>query len=312
MVFGEHQIKAERYRQQGKQRAAELGCVQHHVIDLGEFHLFVDVNLNQQRVNQGYRRRLDGREIAAVNAAEQNDWHHHGPNTVAQRLAQNRPAKGQGGHIAVHPHGIQGKHQQQQKAWADAADKQVGDRSFGYQAVQNQRNRGWDDDAQRTASHDQAQREARGVVGLFHGRVHHRTNGQHGDDGRARNSCKNTATEHAGHRQTARQVPRQCRSDINQAACRGAARHDAAAQHKHRDGQNKLFVQRDPHVLDDVVQLPASPDHMHDRSSAEQNHQQGLAHGQKKYHQAHQEQHAVHSWYSGGSGRKSGQRAKKK
>ena len=62
-------------------------------------------------------------------------------------------------------------------------------------------------------------------------------------------------------------------------------RHHVAAQDEQRDRQDQLLVERDPHVLEDVVELALAPDDLHIGCHRQQDHHQRLAQHSSSQHQ---------------------------
>ena len=311
-MFNQDDVQAQGHRQHREQRTAQLGSLQHHVVKVFQLHFVVYKGFDDYGVNQRHRSGFCGREITAVNAAQQDDRHHDGQNAVLAGQLEFFQAELLARHIAVVPKRVNGENDQQQDSGAHARQEHVSHRSFSNQAVNDHRDRRRNDDAQGAARHDGAQRELVVVATSPHGRVHHGANGQHGDDGRAGDRGKNAATQDGRNRQPARQGAGEGRHDVDQAFGGGALRHYIAAQYEERNRQDELFVQPHPHVFNDVVVLAFAPGKLHKSANGQQNDNERLAQPQQGYNERNQQDGGAHSWNSGGRGRNAGHMAYKK
>ena len=211
-------------------------------------------------------------------------------------------------HLPVEPDRVSGQHEREQDAGAEACGEQVGHAGLRHQRVDDHRDRRRDDDAERAARHDRAERELQVVAGLAHRRVHHRADGQHRDDRRAGDRGECRARQDAGDRKATGQRLGQCGEDADQSLRDRAARHHVAAQDEQRDRQDHFLVEADPHVLDDEVELALSPFQVNDRGDRQQDDEQRLPQRQQREDRA-DDQDGGHSWNSGGCGRIEGQAA---
>ena len=197
------------------------------------------------------------------------------------KATQNSPAlKAPGRHAPVEPHRIGRKREGEEKARTETGSKQVRHRRLGDKSIDDHRDRRRDDDAERAARHDGAERELVVVSGLTHGRVHHGTDRQHGDDRRAGDGGEHRTGQNRGDGEPSRQWFRQRGENADQSLRNRAARHDAAAQDEERDRQDHLLVEADPHVLDNVLEIAAAPEHVHAGGSGKQNDKQRLSQGE--------------------------------
>jgi hypothetical protein len=161
-------------------------------------------------------------------------------------------------------HHPQGEDRGEQDAGDDAGDEQLADRLLGDDAVDDQRQRGRDEDAQRAAGGDEAGGQFLRVAALPHLRDAHAAHGGAGGRAGAAHGGEHRAAEDVGHAEAAGQLVEPAMRRLVEVRRRPRLADRRAHQDEQRDGEQGEVVQLAVERLGDVLQVARRHEEEHE------------------------------------------------
>ena len=211
----------------------------------------------EQRDEDAERGRLGGRGDAEVEAAhhdaeddDRRDEVHERAHPVAQRQGRLAHAASREDRAAVD---VRHEAQRQQDSRDDAGDEQLADRIVGERPVHDHVDRRRDQDAQRAAGGERAQRTAHRVAARVQRRQCDRADRRRGGNRRAGRGGEQRARADVGVQQAARQSSEPCRERRVHAVGDAGAQQQLAQQHEQRNAGQQVLVERAPHDRRDGI-----------------------------------------------------------
>ena len=236
------------------QTTGALGRVIQQSDDVLPLQLLIDNGADKQAVYRGHGRRLCGGEVAAVDAAEDNDGHQQTPEGALERAPHLAPALPRVGGLQVVLVRIDLHHEDHGRAHDDAGEntghEDIAYGNAGQGGVNHEGNARRDDDRDRGRGGDHAVRERIGeFLALDHGGDQDNAQRRHGGRAGAGNRAEEAGHDDADHRDAAAQIPKQGVDERDQPVGDAGFGHDVAREDEERNGQQQILA-------DAAVDLP--------------------------------------------------------
>jgi hypothetical protein len=177
-----------------------------------------------------------------------------------------------------------------------AGHEERADRGVGDEAVEHHRRRRRDQDAERAAAGDHAERAAAAVAVAQHLRDRDLADGERGGDRRAGDRREHRAGEHGGDAEATRQVAHQRVRGGVEVVDHLPAHHEMRHQHEQRDRDQQVDVELAEHEL--AERRDVALDHDQHREREQEHPGEHRDAGVEQRQQRHEDDKERHSWVS--------------